>query len=556
MIYNWIQRLKIKKTELSLFKNFPWLLDTKNLDDFYIGNIKWWDFDEIFFKTFWPKEVMNKKKLYDEWNVKYFNYQDFKNIRYRVLQNKISKNKPRVWYFSDFSLSLAFDEKEFGKINSSSLEWTHLPQTIINTLRYDEKKSEMYSTMKHEQVHNSLECFLPWRPIIDFRVRLSTFLKKELKIAELWAPVNVFDKDFEKLEIEVRKYFRSSTWEILSDFHELERWDISEKSYENIKNIERGTISTALTKYDELITYISEEIKNFEDRIDDKRIKWIFITRLILLRGKICNMYKKTFKDLADMVFIWKKEGLLDEIFALIAIYWMDRSEKICKWLKNRIWEDRYFYYTKIRGIIRPQFFRLPKLDVWWPIDELYYAIHNIKRTLEKHEIEEEDNPLNIEDLEKLSKITPPPQLEDVMIHNALLNWIWKDELWWILEENWLDSIEKLDNYCKVLKKNLDNLKIDKESIENLLSKFYEEFEYFSYSKVITWEYRYLYDLIINLNPKYEYILENAAINYLNESEDDEMLNNNSNKIELKARIDIAISILARNNRTSKYITT
>jgi hypothetical protein len=183
------------------------------------------------------------------------------------------------------------------------------------------------------------------------------------------------------------------------------------------------------------------------------------------------------YSHLADFMYISEIENRSDELFSFLIIYWISKYEIIEDHLKKLIWKEKYNSYKILRATIRPQYFRLPKLDVWDKFDELFFAIFNLPRTKNEHEIWVLDNPLWFKNLEYLLNNEIPGYFLDKNNRNLIINSFVREDFDEVFKLNGIKDENDLKIFINLFNVLLKKMWIDEDWRNYILEKIIEDFE-------------------------------------------------------------------------------
>lgn len=531
-IYNWIINLKEKAEELRLIKKVPLILEKTLNQDFFDKNIAWTQYENIYLRMFGTEEKYDEilEKIISNQNS--LSLSENKISNYRGFQDNMILFKPIKWYYSNFSLNILFSEEDFEEISgNNNVLGSHIPLTAINQIKQNDNKNATEETIRHESIHNIYWAFFDFSNK-EYLVIFSNILKWIIRYKSEWNCEIFIQKELKNFRNQIIDFFKSSTEEILAEFGRIEEWKIS----------------TSLSNYNELILFIKHFIPNElrkSKRLSPNDVIEIEDEFIKILEDTV-KEYKLIYKKLADFVFCCFNEWLKNDLFAVISIYWISKYKNIEKWLISKIWKEKYEYYEIMRSIIKPQFFKLPKMDVWSRAEELKFAVFNIPRTKEEHEIWIIDNPLNLENISRLWNSTPPAYFTYKENQNIIINWICKDDFDWVLEINHINTIDKLFNYIWLMEKLMKSLNIGEIETQLVIMKIIEEFEKYCFDESKKWNNKLLIDILDNLPTKYENVIKNIILTYTSEQE------NEDEEISKKA-VESVLVILKDHPRSKKY---
>ncbi|EKE29890.1 MAG: hypothetical protein ACD_2C00079G0007 [uncultured bacterium (gcode 4)] len=481
--HNWILRIKEKIQEIALFKKFPALLDSDDVDDFFEWRIKWTEHEKTFLNIFWSAEEIGKiqnelakSKMseedffdLDEIELEGMEFEppkipaDFeKKMAYRSLVYKLSDCESLRAEYENLNITIYLDDTEMNRFIGKKCHWAHYPGTMLNFIRKSAWSDEIKVALKHEGIHNIYHAFVP-NPWIAGKELFGNNFDLLERLFRLQAPEITIKEGFLSLENKVRLFFDSSQDEIIANFHDLKNWKLA----------------TALASYVDII----RDLQARKDKLSVwKKISPEIAEMLAHLEKTINSLseyYGTFYRRLADLVYIAEQEWLQNELFSCLILFSPLKYNKIERYFKMKLWNDRYDFHCTLRTIIKPDYFITPKKKLTNPGDMLLSAIFwgGGVVTEKEFQIAKHADYLSSKKLRKLNQIGKLPNFKASTVE--IFDKILELELSGIFEHHKYDTVEKYLRFERRMLKFVGKLWFDQKQLVEIEEFIFEEYDFY-----------------------------------------------------------------------------
>lgn len=309
IINNWIIWLQNKLMQIQMFREFPEFFNSAwDIDEIYKRKIKDTIYEKTFQDAFWWENLKNKvPESIDAINSERYTSDISKKLRNRAIIKTMRNHPPELLEINDFWINMKISE-----LNSESYwlnnitRWFYFRDNVFSVaLDIPWSVITADEVLRHETHHNIENAFFPE----DKGIMDPIWIWCALDSCGSNVTINDNIGLISALKFEWRSILASTTNEYLADFDNLVNW---------------WNISTVLSHMYDCINLIEEQwdIAIENEKSDSK--KEILKSNYGFINVYLEKRVEKIHNKLTLLLDKAKKKNLIEELYALFVIYWIN----------------------------------------------------------------------------------------------------------------------------------------------------------------------------------------------------------------------------------------